>query len=278
VSAYLAKVDQRKSQEMEPLFSLMRGSEPGRQHFEYLANVSLTERTRIMHSLIELLGYLWLNENKFVILSSAAEFDQAVWYVRILAEFGDMYRQPMTNRDQVRDYYMADTIERIARRSPETKVVVWAHNLHVAVLQHNMGFRLREKFGVAYYALGSTFDQGGFQSRALGRDMTIGKLTSFGVGEAPAGTIEWYFRQAGIPRFIVNLRGSKAPPPVNSWLQEVHSMRSIGLGYLPHAYMNWLKVNLPTAFDGLAFFETANASHPNPTGNREAWKAQEKNE
>lgn len=287
VVAYLRKVAPERVEDLQKVFQLFRATELGRQHFEYISNVSVKEKARVQAAMNELLGFLLLNQVRFREQTSTTEFEQVMRHARILAQFTDIYRRPLSDPQNptvssgyTRDFYMAENIERIAEEEkPGAGIITWAHNEHVGVgvYEHNMGEYLRRRFGTAYYALGTSFNQGGFQARLLSPEVTIGAVTEFNIGPAPERTIEWYFTRTGMKAFLVDFRSLAKDETIAPWSATPRAIRSIGLGFSPQEDEPLTKINLQSTFDGLAFIEKTTRARPNPTGLRGAWIIPERN-
>ncbi|MCI0392115.1 MAG: erythromycin esterase family protein [Acidobacteria bacterium] len=173
-----------------------------------------------------------------------------------------------------RDYYMAENIQYLMKtEGPGTKMVVWAHNGHIQTGNLGqlpaMGNYLRKFFGDAYYALGFSFNEGGFQARDMSQKGR-GALSEFTLGPAPAGSIDWYFAQPGIANYIVDFRSAPKDGKVAQWLASTLPMRSIGSGFST----GWPQSNVmaPTVlknhYDGMIFIAMTTRARPNPTGMR----------
>jgi erythromycin esterase len=253
---------------------------------------SAAEKAADMPRLWELFDFLEAHRERFVRRTSAAEFDEALQHARILLQFDDAYSSPLFNAPSLaesaggkRDRYMAENIQHLMNAEPPgTRVVVWAHNGHVASGKGGpgMGAHLREAFGDEYYVLGFAFDSGSFQSRELvGGDLKkitsgqgIGSLREFTVGPAPRGSVDWYLEQArrGKPfsNYIVDFRSAPTEGPVAAWLSSSHPMYSMGsvfsTTWTPQQYL--APQVLRGAFDGLIFIEKTTRARPTPTGMR----------
>ena len=217
----------------------------------------------------ELLGFLTLNEVRFTSLTSAVEFNEIRDYARVLAQLADASAQPLEVADgPLRDYYMAENIKRIADAEPvSTRVVVWAHNLHVSAGQESekypyMGLHLRRFFGDAYYAIGFSFNQGSFQARDF-EPKANRELKQFSVGPAPEGSTDWYLARVGIKNYFVDLRRSRKNETVMRWLTAPRPIRNIGSYYNAQAEKNYLiPTKLTPEFDGIVFFNQTTRAHP----------------
>jgi erythromycin esterase len=220
-------------------------------------------------SYLELLGFFTLNEVRFTKLTSVAEFNQIREFARVLAQLADAAAQPLEVADgPLRDYFMAENIKRIVDAEPKgTRVVVWAHNLHVSAGQESekypyMGSHLRRFFGNAYYAIGFSFNQGSFQ--ACDFDPKANReLKQFTVGPAPEGSVDWYLARVGTKNYFVDLRHSSKNGTVMRWLTGPRPLRMIGLYYNAQAEKNYLiPTKLTPEFDGMVFFDHSTRAHP----------------
>jgi erythromycin esterase len=102
--------------------------------------------------------------------------DDALEHVRILVRASDLVTRPFdpsAGEDSVfaaRDRYMAEAVTRLVDDDPEGRVMVWAHNGHIAKSTYGervptLGSRLHERYGDAYYALALFFGRGSFLAR-----------------------------------------------------------------------------------------------------------------
>ena len=220
----------------------------------------------------ELLGFLVLNEISFAEQTSIAEFNQIRDYARVLAQLADAYDRPLDEAGGApRDYYMAENIKRlVADESPNSRIIVWAHNSHISMGRESaryplMGFHLRRFFGRAYYALGFSFNQGSFQARDFNPKANR-EVMQFTVSPAPEGSVDWYFTRVGIKNYFVDLRQPAKSDTVARWLSTPHPMRVIGSYYNSQAEKNYfIPVTLKQDFDGIMFFDRTTRAHPNPS-------------
>lgn len=219
----------------------------------------------------ELFVYLELNGANLEAKSSRSEHEQMLELARVLAQFFDAYIYTDLRCSALRDSYMADNLRRIAEReSAGTRFVVWAHNGHISAGDENaiyppFGWHLRRFYGSEYYALGFSFNQGGFQSRNLQtQDSAQRLLTAFTVKPAPADTIDWFLAQTNLKTFLIDFSLERHNPELNEWLAAVQPMRSIGSGYTPDFEQNYfVPTILGKEFDGLFFIDTTTRARPN---------------
>src|SRR5262249_39690237 len=131
---------------------------------------------------------------------------------------------------EARDIAMADNVDQILARQPKgTRVVLWAHNGHMAngeLGMKNEGQHLRERHGKDYVIFGFVFGEGSFQAI----DWTKGQgggLKEHTLGPPPAWDVSAPFRATGKPIVVVDVR--TAPKGVVAdWFAAKHPMRDTG--------------------------------------------------
>ena len=162
-----------------------------------------------------------------------------------------------------RDRSMADNIKWILDRSPNAKIVLWAHNGHVASGGfgfETMGQALRKMYGSSMVVMGFAFNQGSFQAMEQGKG-----LTNFTVAQAPAGSLDATLAATGVPIFAVDLRSAPARGPVAEWLSQPHASRTIGAVYSETTAANYfMPLRARESFDVLLFVEKTTAARRNP--------------
>lgn len=270
VIAYLKKVAPEYAETAETTYKPLRLS------VQEYAKRGEEEMNQTRARLRELIGFLAFNQTRFVRQTSAPEFELAMQHARIPLQFDDSYTRSMKDPKFIftRDYYMAENIEYLMKtEGPGTKMVVWAHNGHIQTSNLGqlpaMGNYLRKFFGEAYYALGFSFNEGGFQSRDMSQKGR-GALSEFTLGPAAAGTGDWYFAQPGIANYIVDFRSAPKEGKVAQWLASTLPMRSIGSGFST----DWPQRNftaqtvLKKHYDGMIYIAKTTRARPNPTGMR----------
>jgi erythromycin esterase len=159
---------------------------------------------------------------------------------------------------------MAENIKWIPDHNPNAKIVLWAHNGHVATdfgwSYKTMGASLREMFGEKMVVFGFAFNEGSFQAIEQGKG-----LHDFTVSPAPAGSLDATLAATGIPLLAIDVRKIPKGSPVETWLSQPRKSRNIGAMYSSDSDNQFL-VNLkaPQSFDVLLFVEKTTAARKNP--------------
>jgi erythromycin esterase len=210
-----------------------------------------------------------LDERKeeFVRKTSAGEWAVARQHARIVAQNLEM-RRSAQGPIKARDRSMAENVAWILdHEGPGTKMVVWAHNGHVATQNQYgvewMGSHLRKRLGSEMVVFGFAFNQGGFQ--AMEMPFATGKgLRAFDVGPAPEGSLDATLAAAGLRIAAIDLRALPKDGVVAKWFGEPRQTRSIGAGYGEQMAANFLaKQVTPQLYDALLFVEKTSAARPN---------------
>jgi erythromycin esterase len=163
-----------------------------------------------------------------------------------------------------RDRAMAENVKWILDQEPPgTKMMLWAHNGHVAVAAPPdapdhipMGGHLREFFGDRLVSCGFIFQQGSF--RAV--DMTTNDVSAFTAGPSPRGSLDATLAALGAPLFAIDLRRLPKGRAAD-WFAEPHVSRQIGGGYSEAAPGVWMhRIRAARDFDLLIFVNNTTPS------------------
>jgi erythromycin esterase-like protein len=167
-----------------------------------------------------------------------------------------------------RDRSMAENIKWILDQNPGAKIVVWAHNGHVATAGQSgfdpMGAALRKMFGNQMVVFGFAFNQGGFQAVEMPIPSKRG-LRTFNVDPAPEGSLDAMLASAGLQIAAIDLRALPKSGAVANWFSEPRATKSIGAGYGEQFAANFLaKQVTPKIYDALLFVEKTTAARALP--------------
>ncbi|MDB4964536.1 MAG: uncharacterized protein JWN44_225 [Myxococcales bacterium] len=191
-------------------------------------------------------------------------------HARILVEYLQEWLADPSSQGELRDQSMAENIGWIlGHEGPDSKIVVWAHDGHVAHGSHDpswrpMGLHLTRTWGKSYVVIGLGFDHGSFHARDQDDNF---RLRSFTVGSLPAGSFDATLHAVGLPHFVIDLR-SAANGVVAEWLAVKHAKRDFGATFSDQ-WPPLLPANpnvIPHEFDLVAFVDETTAAHDLPEG------------
>ncbi|MBB2148073.1 erythromycin esterase family protein [Pedobacter gandavensis] len=158
-----------------------------------------------------------------------------------------------------RDEFMADNMLNFLKANPEDKILLWAHNFHIANTnaggQKTMGAYLKERLAGHYFPIAMTSDAGTYMAA---ENYSQKKWVSFPMQKAYKGTYEYYLGQVKPNNYFLSLLKVDQKP--NSfWLDQ--PMRQLNLAYIysgedEYSYHGTLK----SSFDGLVFLGQTSAS------------------
>jgi hypothetical protein len=187
------------------------------------------------------------------------DVDWAIQNARVVLQCMQMKANEVT-----RDRSMAENIKWILDQNPQAKIVLWAHNGHVASGSirgyEPMGATLRNMYGTEMVVFGFAFGQGSFQAVEAG-----GRLRDFTVGPIAEGSLDATLSSSKIPLFALDLRTAPKEGPVAKWLGESHPARMIGAMYsekTPAGYVG--DIVAPKAYDAILFVDQTTAARKNP--------------
>ena len=240
VIAYLQKVDPPAAIWADSLFT------PFWAYVNSLAgytNAPLATKTQCRENLQKVYDHLNSHHAAYEAQSSPEEFARALQSARVAQQGEDHY----TRSSFVRDRYMAEnTGWLLDQAGPDAKIVLWAHNGHVARKPGWMGDHLDAAYGQEYVPVGFTTRRGAYRAVRAGSGLVTSPLA-----EPPEGSWELRLASVGGPLLLVDLRS--APPGLRAPIP----MRSIGAlvsaeQFYPHEAPAW--------FDLLVYIEETSAA------------------
>ncbi|HEX6086021.1 MAG TPA: erythromycin esterase family protein [Thermoanaerobaculia bacterium] len=248
---YVRRVDPDRASAFSALYDCVRGfNQPSR----YVALPAAT-RNACATKLAAAFDTFHARRDEYVSRSSEAEYTNQLRYARVVVQAEATW----SNRGN-RDHFMAENVEWLAGTAhPGEKLVLWAHNGHVATdSTFRMGGALRPRFGAGMVVFGFAFDRGGFTSNGPSG------LGPQSVAQGPAEGWEVFFRQAGLPRFMLDLRRPWAPQAA-ALVRQPQRMWSIGSVWDPAnvATRHRFAVALANAYDVMIYIEVVTATRLN---------------
>lgn len=166
----------------------------------------------------------------------------------------------------LRDSHMFETLCAILEaRGPSSKAVVWAHNSHIGDArftdmgwlrgEHNIGQLVRQRFSEEAALVGF----GTHAGTVAAADDWDGPMRIKTVKPSMAGSVERLCHDAGLPRFLLDLRG--ADEGLQSALSEPRLERYIGVIYRPdrERWSHYAESSLSRQYDGWVWLDETRA-------------------
>ena len=224
---------------------------------EYADQPREAYRDPCRQSLDDVHAFLGSREAEYTQASSADEFDHALQSARITIQFED-HVSSLTRYK--RDLYMAENATWLLNRiGPDGKLVLWAHNFHVANMPVFMGEALKDRYGDDVVLVGFNFFQGGFNAGPPGTATILGQPEPHSVTGPVPYAYGHYFNAAGLPRFALYLRGLDGSSP--GWLPGPRALRAIGSGFDPTDPDDYFYASrLPEEFDLIVYVHDSTPS------------------
>lgn len=170
----------------------------------------------------------------------------------LIRQYIDMLRQFLTKGKLLdwRDRGMAANLQWIMRQHPNSKILLWAHDLHIGRNEmFPMGTFLKGRLGDDY----RTFGFAGYEGRYTAWQ---GGLKAFDLPTPLPGTLEYVLGQLDEPIFILNLKKMREEnAPALQWLDDLEYRE---IASTPGA-LSMRRVS--DGFDYLIFIRNTSASH-----------------
>jgi erythromycin esterase len=252
VEAYVARVDPSRAGNFRKSYDCIR---PHQYGSTYRIGTRLA-LDACLANIVEARKTLESRRNEYVARSSAEEFERHVRYAQVVVQAENIWagRAP-------RDAFMAANVEYFADVAhPGEKLVLWAHNRHVAAdSSAQQGSYLRHHFGNDMVIFGFAFDRGGFTS--IGPAGLGPQLIDYSIDQG----WERFFSLADKPLYFLDLRNTPTQE-IATYLVTPQTTWSIGSIWDPHqipALHRW-NVRIRRAFDVMIYIEQTTPSQLRP--------------
>ncbi len=210
----------------------------------------------------EVLAHFDAQRDRYIAASSAIEFDIARQHANILVQQANKCED---TSGAARDRYMEDNLDWYMARRPGVKVMIWAHNGHIAMEpdpSRPLGRHLKDRHGNSYMSIGFVLGSGSY--RALDtRNTPIARhprSATFTFGPPPARTLNALMAATGIDIFAVDLRSAHGR--IREVLDRPLRIRE-GAGVVGQGDpLNTIKRSLPATHDLLIFIDHTTPARP----------------
>lgn len=252
VIAYLEEVDPNEAKVGREILAPLQDQMVEREYPEKPAEF----RKKTAQGIESMLSSFDQRKAAYVKTSSNKEWELARHNLEIVSQAEEMLAH---GSPSARDRAMAANVKWILdHEPPDTKIMLWAHNLHVASLpggDASMGSSLRKVYGQQMVVCGFAFDYGSFQ--AIGPHQS---LRTFSVAPAGPNTFDAALAQTGIPIFAIDLRAAPSDGVVGDWLNTPQRMREIGAVYDEKTYDAYFQAGYPHEYDVVFFVDKTTAA------------------
>jgi protein-L-isoaspartate(D-aspartate) O-methyltransferase len=178
----------------------------------------------------------------------------------------------------LRDTHMFETLfQLLGAKGPQSKAVVWAHNSHIGNAAHtemgqvreelNVGQLVKERFGEAARLIGF----GTHTGTVAAADDWDEPMQVKNVRPSLPESYERVSHDAGVERFLLDLRHGLLGPELEEALLQPRLERFIGVIYRPETerWSHYAEAVLPNQFDAWVWFDETRAVTPLPGEQRQ---------
>lgn len=185
----------------------------------------------------------------------ARTLQQATAYLAALAQSQDA--------SAMRDEAMAENIKWLHDNLPPgARMVVSAHNLHIADVKDRMGKTLRATLGPAWLSIGLELGDGSYQALRMRTDGARANIEAIRFPPPPPGQANAALLHGG-PVYALDLRTLPAAGEVATWFRSPQIVRAAGYGVSSDAAMTGPQV-LAERYDALLFVAHTTRARPLP--------------
>ena len=241
--SFLAEADPEYLLEIEPVLTALE------QAFS-LTSVPEPLTTEQIEDVADIATELAERRDHYAVTADDQTVDRALQFARIAAQAAGL----MGGNVAFRDAAMAENVEWLLEQYPGEKMVIWAHNGHVAESDGWMGGQLDDALGDDYFSVAFSFYEGEY--RAVNTE--TGTVAVNTAEPALDGSVDGVFNSVGPERLFLDLR-EVAGTPAETWLAEERLFRSIGALAVP-ASASFAPTNLSEDFDAVIFIRESTAS------------------
>jgi protein-L-isoaspartate(D-aspartate) O-methyltransferase len=173
----------------------------------------------------------------------------------------------------LRDTHMFETLcQLLDAKGPSSKAIVWAHNSHIGNAAHTEMGQVREELNIGQLAK----EKFGEQARLIGFGTHAGTVAAADDWDEPMEVMavrpslpdsyEWMSHEAGLPRFLLDLRPGVLGQPLEEALLTPRLERFIGVIYRPETerWSHYAEAVLPNQLDAWVWFDETRAVTPLP--------------
>lgn len=138
-----------------------------------------------------------------------------------------------------RDAYMAENAAWAKENAEGKKLIVWAHNGHVAKTalynEPAMGKHLYERYTTKYFVIATDFNHGEVRVRKyLAKNKPLQDFSPLYYPEVDSEkAYEYYFKQCKFKNFLIDVKTSSVHPILNTFFNRTLEMRMIGALSIP---------------------------------------------
>jgi erythromycin esterase-like protein len=208
------------------------------------------------------------------------EWLDAAANARLVANAERYYRvmyQGAAESWNLRDTHMFETLcQLLDARGPESRAVVWAHNSHIGDARFTEMGEVREELNIGQLVK----EKFGERARLIGFGTHTGTVAAADDWDEPMevkevrpslpDSYERMCHDAGVPRFLLDLRRGALSREIDQALMQPRLERFIGVIYRPETerWSHYAEATLPKQFDAFVWFDETHAVRPLPGAQR----------
>jgi erythromycin esterase-like protein len=185
-----------------------------------------------------------------------ATADWVIQNVRVVEQCTRMRAEPQGGFT-IRDSSMASNVDWIlAGEKPGTRIVLWAHNGHVAKSEGRMGSFLARRHGEDMVVMGFAARAGNYTAVRQNR----GTVSDNALVVPDIECLESLCHATGLPRFVLDVRRATEDAAAKRWFASPRMMRTIGAMAME---VQFHPADIGKAYDAIVYVDESSATELN---------------
>jgi len=230
---------------------------------EFYETITVDKKNEIHQNTDKLLAKI--EEFKDELINSSSDFEyqfikQIALNIKQVTDAVYSYRHG--GEVNYRDFYMAEnTLWTSALFGENTKVALWAHNMHVSNVEwfQSIGFHLKKQLNDAYQIIDFGFSFGSFTAVNMKSIIYI-LWTNYITRQPLFGSINYVCHYAQDDNFILRKADILADSDFDTWITEAHNFLDIGAVFNDNSYDYYYDIEFKEHCDVLIYFDDTTSS------------------
>ncbi|MCX6665503.1 MAG: erythromycin esterase family protein, partial [Euryarchaeota archaeon] len=238
------------------------GENLSKNNYSYYINLTLDKKEEINRNVNLLVTEFEDHETELVTASSEFEYQFVKQIALNIKQENEVrYGYYHDAQKNFRDLYMANnSLWASDLFGEDTKVALWAHNMHVANMESygSIGIYLKKELKEKYQIIGFAFSKGRFTAINRFHFLSIHQIK-----QPKLGSINYVFHRAQYDNFILRKSDIPIDSDFNKWISQPRLFIDIGAVFYDfhiRFFYSYLPINLKEMFDVIIYWDTTSAA------------------
>lgn len=207
---------------------------------------------KVLNHCANIRSYFTENINSIKEKVGEYEYSWLIQNINLVEQYINKYNYSLSD-NEYRDNCMTKNINWLLKNNPEQKIILWAHNGHIAREKGFVGNNLRRKFGNDYYNIGFLSNSGNYSAYDDKRSINCSDNK---LNKSSPGYYEYSFNMLKTPMFFLELKRLQNSSK-NNWINKSLIHRIVGVR-ADRYYFSKTKLN--KLYDAIIYIDSTTAS------------------